>query len=139
MQHFGEKVKWVRVAKGMRQLELAKASQTSKQYISKIESGKAGSVGHHIVVRLADALEVSVEWLLNGELQPDETWRQVTSRECLLRLLRREPHLARGATERLLVATRDRAVPVTEEQWRRFLKLERYMNPGDSDLADPSN
>ena len=136
MQHLGEKVKWVRSAKGMRQIELAKAAKTSKQYISKIESGQVQNVGHQIIVQLSDGLEVSVEWLLNGDRQPDETWRQIASRECLLRLLRREPHLARGATERLLQATRDRDVPVTEEQWRRFLKLNRYMNPDASDDGD---
>jgi len=55
---------WSRKQSNLNQGELAKASGVSRTYISDIERGKITNVGIEMVFALADALELSPEWLL---------------------------------------------------------------------------
>jgi transcriptional regulator with XRE-family HTH domain len=62
---FGEKVRAIRLAKGLSQRELAhKLKLASRAYISNLEAGrKAPSID--VVVQIADLLEVTTDYLLH--------------------------------------------------------------------------
>lgn len=60
----GETVRMLRLAKGMNQVELAKASGLSAPTISRIENGKIKQVKSEALKQLAEALGVSVDDLI---------------------------------------------------------------------------
>ncbi len=59
MSQLGDKVKKLRVARGLSQRKLAKLSDLSNDYISKIELGRATNVGLETLDKIAKALEIS--------------------------------------------------------------------------------
>lgn len=58
-----ENIRKIRIEKGLSQEELAKRSNTTKQYISILEKGKTKNPGITILKRIAKALDVSIEEL----------------------------------------------------------------------------
>lgn len=60
----GERVRNLRLAKGMNQSELANRSNLSAATISRIENGKIQQVKSEALKQLADALGVSVDYLI---------------------------------------------------------------------------
>ena len=61
---FGERIKQLRLAKGMLQADLAKAVGTTKQNISQLEAGK-NMPGTSLMLALADFFGVSLDYLFN--------------------------------------------------------------------------
>ncbi len=59
---FGERIKQLRLAKGMLQADLAKAVGTTKQNISQLEAGK-NMPGTKLMLALADFFDVSLDYL----------------------------------------------------------------------------
>lgn len=59
----GERLKALRVARGMDQKQLARAAKVSRPYLSQLENNKHPRPGGDVVARLADALEVTVDEL----------------------------------------------------------------------------
>lgn len=67
MGTLGDRLREARQEKGMGQRSLARASGVSQGHISHAESGKRVELGPTVLSALADALGVSVDWLLTGE------------------------------------------------------------------------
>jgi transcriptional regulator with XRE-family HTH domain len=63
----GGRVRQRRRELGLTQEDLSERSGLSKSFISEVEGGQASASGL-MYLKLAEALEVSVEWLLTGEL-----------------------------------------------------------------------
>lgn len=66
-----ERVREARLARGLRQVDLAKKSGVASTHISLIETG-AGNPLLHTIQRLANALEVDPAWLSPKAVSPDE-------------------------------------------------------------------
>jgi transcriptional regulator with XRE-family HTH domain len=74
---FGQRVTRIREERGLTQQELAKKAGTSYQTIWRIETGKHAEPGIYIAKRIARALGVSLDFLVDlygegkdGELMP---------------------------------------------------------------------
>jgi len=65
-EKIGERIHEARKSRGWSQSDLAEATQLSDVTISKIENRKSG-LYMHTLVRIADALDVSVVYLLFGD------------------------------------------------------------------------
>jgi len=73
----GEKVKTLREKKGMRQKDVADASGITQATISRIESGQVNQLKSWAIKRLAVALGVTVDYLVErtDKLSPDDVLR----------------------------------------------------------------
>lgn len=69
MSEIGDKVKKIRMLRGISQRKLAKLADLSNDYISKIELGTAQNVGIVTLGRIAHALEISVIELQNERMK----------------------------------------------------------------------
>lgn len=65
-----KRVRACRENKEMSQERLAKASATTQSSLSRIEHGKLVNVGAQTLIRLADSLDVSVDFLLGRQAEP---------------------------------------------------------------------
>lgn len=68
MDFWGKRLKILRKSKGWSQGDVAKASNTSLEYVGKIERGEVSNVGTEVVEALAKALHVHPSLLLWGEI-----------------------------------------------------------------------
>lgn len=68
----GERIKQKRIEKGMTVEELAKALGKNRATVYRYENNQIPSVPHSIIGKLADALDVSIAFLLGKE--DDEAW-----------------------------------------------------------------
>lgn len=66
----GERVKRLRQAQGMKQVELSDASGVGQSYISEIENGKHVSVGTVTIWGLSKALGTSTDYLVGATDNP---------------------------------------------------------------------
>ena len=66
---FGERIKQLRLTKGMLQADLAKAIGTTKQNISQIEAGR-NMPGTSLMLALADFFGVSLDDLFGRKISP---------------------------------------------------------------------
>ena len=62
---FGERIRELRVEKGMAQRDLAKSVDIDFTYLSKIENGKVPPPSDEVIHKLANRLEVNAEELLS--------------------------------------------------------------------------
>lgn len=65
------RLKHVRTLRGLKQAELAKKSGVSQASVSELETGESRSPWGTNLVRLAQTLKVSPEWLASGKGQMD--------------------------------------------------------------------
>jgi len=65
-----ERIRHIRLEKGMTQIELAKAAGITQPTLSLIESGRSGA-SFRVAARIAAALEISVDSLLTDELEKE--------------------------------------------------------------------
>jgi transcriptional regulator with XRE-family HTH domain len=65
MPTVGDRVREIREKRGMTQDQLAEAAELSKSFLSEIENDKS-NVGAQILLRIANALGASVDYLLQG-------------------------------------------------------------------------
>lgn len=106
MATLGDRLREAREAKGMGQRSLARTSGVSQGHISHAESGKRIELGPTVLSALADALGVSVDWLLTGEgpreRRPDQTVEAVPRYAALREVL--EAHPGRWSVAAVTVA-----------------------------------
>lgn len=68
----GERLKRYRKDLGMSQADLARKAKVSAAYISELESGLGRRPSGEILLRLADALEVTIAELLGHDIRPGD-------------------------------------------------------------------
>ena len=68
MPTVGERIRDIREKRGMTQDKLAEAADISKSFLSEIENDKR-NVGAQILLRIANALGASVDYLLQGAVR----------------------------------------------------------------------
>ncbi|GAA3411369.1 helix-turn-helix domain-containing protein [Paenibacillus hodogayensis] len=68
----GERIRDLRLSKGWSITELAGKAQVAKSYLSNIERDIQKNPSIHMLERVADALEVSVDVILQGPAEPKE-------------------------------------------------------------------
>lgn len=56
----GDKIKSIRNKKGMSQQEVAERAEISYEYLNKIENSKKGNPSYKVLIKIADALGVSI-------------------------------------------------------------------------------
>ncbi|MCM3718505.1 helix-turn-helix domain-containing protein [Fictibacillus phosphorivorans] len=79
MQNIGEQIKRIRLKKGLSITKLAMIAKISKGYLSSIESHKTNPSAH-MIQKLAKALEVPVEQLLNVQIELlDPEWVELVT------------------------------------------------------------
>lgn len=83
-----QKVRGIREAKGLErrgwsQEQLAQKAVLSKGTVNQIEGGIILNPGVSTMRKLAEALEVRLEWLIDGELDDGESWHLRASSEAL--------------------------------------------------------
>jgi transcriptional regulator with XRE-family HTH domain len=71
MPTVGDRVREIREKRGMTQEKLADAAGISKSFLSEIENDKS-NVGAQILLRVANALGASVDYLLQGAVREAE-------------------------------------------------------------------
>jgi phage repressor protein C with HTH and peptisase S24 domain len=70
MATLGDRLKELRIRRGMSQVALAEKAQVSQTTIASIETGRANGSKH--LVAIADALGINYKWLLSGSYKPPE-------------------------------------------------------------------
>jgi transcriptional regulator with XRE-family HTH domain len=70
VRRFGERLREVRLSRGMTQAELSRRAEVSEAYIGRLERGRAAP-GIDLVAKLAHALGAAAAELLPGTTQPD--------------------------------------------------------------------
>ena len=70
MQLFGKRLAQARKARQWPQEELARQSSVGQNQISRLENGEKPSVSIHTLVRLAAALDCSVDYLVGLTAEP---------------------------------------------------------------------
>jgi transcriptional regulator with XRE-family HTH domain len=71
VSRFGQRLREVRVSRGMTQASLAESANVTVSYITRLENGMSAP-GIDLVARLAGALGTSIADLLPTEPQPDD-------------------------------------------------------------------
>ena len=71
LKELGERIRAVRIKKGMSQVELAEVCNLSVPYVSDIERGKK-CFSVEMLYRISDALQVSTDWLLRTNIPENE-------------------------------------------------------------------
>lgn len=66
VSELGDRIREARLAKGLGQRSLAAVSGVSQGHISHAESGKRLELGQTVLSAIAEALDVSVDWLATG-------------------------------------------------------------------------
>lgn len=88
-KEIGARIKTLRKSNGMSQDELAqKCGYTTRASISRIEKGEI-NIPHSKIVEMANALNVSPNYLLNGEDSTETTLEEIE--EALLEIFRKIP------------------------------------------------
>ena len=72
MATVGDRIKARRIELGMTQEELAQKAKISKGFLSDVENGRR-NVGADTLLELASALSLSLDYLMTGEIVPNET------------------------------------------------------------------
>lgn len=68
---FASRVKYCRVKMGLTQEQLAEKAKVSTQFVSYVEQGRT-NVRTDYIIQIADALEISIDFLLRGEINAND-------------------------------------------------------------------
>ena len=127
MPQSGDRIRAIRGQRNWTQEELAEAAGISKSFLSDIENGKR-NISSESALKIADALGISLDYLIRGETGERERQRQPVSIPPELSQLAEELELSYSETLTLLEAheavvarraARQLRQPTVEE-WRRF-------------------
>ena len=111
----GDRLKEYRKGLGMSQAELARKSSVSAAYVSELESGMGKRPSGEILLRLANALEVTIADLLGQDIRPGDGDPPVPDPSLLE--FARERRLSRSDVE-MLASIRFRGDPPrTSRRW----------------------
>ena len=111
----GDRLKEYRKSLGMSQADLARKSNVSAAYVSELESGLGKRPSGEILLRLANALEVTIADLLGQDIRPGDGAPPVPDPRLLA--FARERRLPRSDVE-MLASIRFRGDPPrTSRRW----------------------
>lgn len=127
----GARVADLREKRGLKQQELAKNAEISVTFISEVENGHR-KPGADALMRLADALETTLDYLVKGEM-PRASKREPVVIPSELAAYAEEEKMSLQEARQLLSARQmvvarrsgstdgdDHARPYSKEQWRRL-------------------
>lgn len=121
----GKRVAQLRERRGWTQRELADAADLSPTFLSEIENDRR-NVGSAILLRVADALDASLDYLMRGEEQPVGARQPVTVPAALSRAAEEQgwsygQTLALLQARQVVVARRSGAAAdeLSPQQWSR--------------------
>lgn len=117
----GTRLRRLRQVRAWSQTDIARRARLSKAFVSQLESERSTNPSLSALRRLADALEVRLEWLVSGELQPGETWERRAAIESLLKALADHPEIPIRVAEALMQAARGPAPFTTAQDWRKLI------------------
>lgn len=80
----GDRLRSIRLARGLKQHQLADLAKVDRSNYNQIEGGNRG-LGPEVATRLANALEVSLIELGLDHLAPEEEWKPLADRQLELR------------------------------------------------------
>ena len=141
MPHPGDRIKAAREKLNWTQEKLAKAAGISKGFLSDIENDKR-NISSESALKIADALGISLDYLLRGETGERERQRQPVSIPPELSNLAEELELSYSETLTLLEAheavVARRAARLlrtpTVDEWRKFYKAIKDVYPNVTGL-----
>ena len=127
MPQAGDRIKAIRGQRNWTQEKLAEAASISKSFLSDIENDKR-NISSESALKIADALGISLDYLIRGETGERERQRQPISIPPELSKLAEELELSYSETLTLLeaheavVARRAAKLlqPPTVDEWRKF-------------------
>ena len=139
----GDRIKTARERQKWTQEQLADAAGISKGFLSDIENDKR-NISSESALKIADALGISLDYLLRGESGERERQRRPVSIPPELSMLAEELELSYRETLTLLeaheaVVARRAAKflrPPTVDEWRRFYKAIKDVYPDVSGLEE---
>ena len=139
----GDRIKTARERQKWTQEQLAEAAGISKGFLSDIENDKR-NISSESALKIADALGISLDYLLRGESGERERQRRPVSIPPELSMLAEELELSYRETLTLLeaheavVARRAAKLlrPPTVDEWRRFYKAIKDVYPDVSGLEE---
>jgi transcriptional regulator with XRE-family HTH domain len=76
MANAGDRIREIRESKGINQDRLAEKAKISKGFLSDIENGKRNPSSDNLL-RIANALGASLDYLMKGEVQEEEQTRTI--------------------------------------------------------------
>ena len=132
----GDRIKTARERQKWTQEQLAEAAGISKGFLSDIENDKR-NISSESALKIADALGISLDYLLRGESGERERQRQPVSIPAELSRLAEELELSYRETLTLLeahgavVARRSAKLlrPPTVDEWRKFYEAIKNVYP----------
>lgn len=136
MPTIGDRVKEVRELRRWTQERLAKETGISKGFLSEVENNRGtGNIGADYVLRIANALGVSLDYLLRGEVGPQDRERQPVTIPRSLSEAAQQLGLSYSETLTLLeahqaVIARRSAISLREptvEEWKALWKAIRQV------------
>ena len=141
MPQSGDRIKAARENLNWTQEQLAEAAGISKGFLSDIENDKR-NISSESALKIADALGISLDYLLRGETGERERQRQPVRIPPELSKLAEELELSYRETLTLLeaheavVARRAARLlrPPTVDEWRKFYKAIKDVYPDVSEL-----
>ena len=141
MPQSGDRIKAARQNLNWTQEQLAEAAGISKGFLSDIENDKR-NISSESALKIADALGISLDYLLRGETGERERQRQPVRIPPELSKLAEELELSYRETLTLLeaheavVARRAARLlrPSTVDEWRKFYKAIKDVYPDVSEL-----
>lgn len=132
MPTIGDRIKEVREQRHWTQDKLAKETKISKGFLSEVENNKGtGNIGADYVLRIANALGVSLDYLLRGEVGEQERAREPVTIPRSLSEAAQQLGLAYAETLTLLeahqaVIARRRATSIREpnvDEWKALWRM----------------
>lgn len=103
MPDTGDRIREIREKRGMSQDQLATAAKLSKGFLSDVENNKA-NISSQNLLRIANHLGASVDYLLRGETKETSTFRESVVIPPELSELAEQLHLSYADTIELLEA-----------------------------------
>ena len=109
----GEKIKRLRLERGMTQEELGKAVGVQKAAINKYETGIVVNLKREIIQKLARTLDVNPVWLMDEE----DGWPPTPSTSALIQqAIEKDKNLPKNDDIRLLIRGLNKLTPAQIEQ-----------------------
>ncbi|MGH2819386.1 MAG: helix-turn-helix domain-containing protein [Actinomycetota bacterium] len=113
MTGLGARLRGLRKQAGMTQASLARAADISKAYLSELEADRGRRPSADVLLRLADALEVTIAELLGRQVGPEEPVRIPKG----LRAFAEERGLTEEEVQMMARIRLREGTPRTKERW----------------------
>ena len=124
----GERIRFIRTSMGLTQDQLAERASISKSFLSEIENNKTRASGHNLL-RIADTLNTSLDFLMKGEAQRETSETQNIQIPGPLAKMAEEHGLSYKSVMTLLGAHNQfiaRRSPEREREWSKRDWIEFY-------------